>query len=219
MNLYGRTSSYYARARYSTVPMALFCLACAVWSASAPLPSVEASLSSRRKDDRLEAAQQLRQRRGRASAEAVRRALRGEADEMLRVRLTQALAAQAVPGVQDDLAASLGTDASPQVRQAAAQELGRYVRLPGVVTALAGALRKDAAPAVRYACALSLALSDTSEAAAALDWAARQADPDLRRQAAFSLRRHSGSQSRKTLERLRGDADESVRRTASGAQP
>lgn len=197
----------------------------AAWVAAAPvfaahsLPNVEKALSSSRAADRMAAAVDVRRRRAAASEKSLRQAFRREGDEMVRLRLAQALAAQGGSDAAGDLISSLGGDPSPAVRQAAAQELARYVREPAAVAALAAALRRDAAAAVRYACALSLALSDTPAAADALEWASRQVDPDLRRQAALSLRRHASVRARQALQRLSGDADPSVRRMATGETP
>ena len=216
-------SSYYARARnsaWTAVCGTMLGLACApsYTRAQAPTktPDVERSLSSAKKAERLAGAEQVRRGRGVASPAALKRALAAEKDALVRVRLLQGLAASGAEGVVGDLIAGLERDPGAMVRQAAAQELGQYASQPAVVTALAAALRKDPAVEVRYACASSLGLSNTPAAADALDWASRHGDPALRRQAAFSLRRHTGAEAKKTLKRLQGDKDESVRKTAGG---
>lgn len=213
-------SSYYARTRNSawTVASMLF-LACALLGAlsiraHAQAPNVEKALSSSKKADRLTAADQVRRGRGAASPAALKGALGREKDGLVRARLLQGVAAQSGAGAVGELIASLDRDASVFARQAAAQELGPYAAQPEAAAALAAALRKDTAPEVRYACASSLALAKGPVAVEALDWASRHGDPDLRRQAAFSLRRHAGAEAKKILKRLEGDGDASVRKEA-----
>jgi len=100
------------------------------------------------------------------------------------------------------------------VRQAAAQELGRYARKAAAVKALAEALRRDADLAVRCASALSLGLSDQPEAVSALAGAAEDPAVYLRRQVAFSLKRQGGLEAERILDILAHDPDPDVREAA-----
>lgn len=122
------------------------------------------------------------------------------------------------PDAERNLMDSLMSDSSPIVRQGAAQQLGNYSQNPLVVRALAYALRNDLEKSVRYACALSLGLSRTFKAITALERALNDSDPDLRRQIAFSLKRHrigAGKvRANLLLKKLQKDSDPSVREMA-----
>lgn len=114
---------------------------------------------------------------------------------------------------------ALRNDPSGVVRQSAAQQLGNHSQNPLVVRALAEALRDDREQSVRYASALSLGLSPTFKAITALEKAASDPDPDLRRQVAFSLKRHRVGQNKRKatdlLKKLQRDTDPSVRAMAA----
>ncbi|MCG3205659.1 MAG: hypothetical protein KCHDKBKB_02381 [Elusimicrobia bacterium] len=117
--------------------------------------------------------------------------------------------------VETILIAALQSDPSSVVRQGAAQSLGNYSQNSVVVRALAKALHEDPEKSVRCACALSLGLSPTFKAIRALENAVDDPDPDLRRQIAFSLKRHRvGANKLKAealLKKLGKDSDLSVR--------
>lgn len=214
----GCVASYRARARYRMLPLAAFCVACvASVLAAAPKPAAfdaEKALSSRKADERLRALEAVRRGGARVPQAKLRAGHKAEKDPLVRLRYLQALSAAGDAGTLGDLLSALDADPSPSVRQAAAQELGRQASAPGVVSALARALGRDGAAEVRYACALSLALSDTPEAASALERAAADPDPALRRQAAFSLKRHKSAKARQALKRLEKDEDRAVREMA-----
>ncbi len=169
-------------------------------------------IKSRKAGDRHEALEQIRRRKGKISDAEMNSAFSKEKDPVLKTGMLRMIAA--TPGAAGTLIASLKTDPSPTVRQSAAQELGRYARDAAVVAALADALKKDKAQEVRAACALSLAFSDTPAADDALELASRDRDPNLRRQAAFSLKRHKSAKAAAVLKRLKTDPDASVRNMA-----
>ena len=211
-------SAFHVRARYRTSLLAMLCMACVVCAfappcVAAPLDA-EKALSSARKERRLEAVERLRLGRARVSEKSLKTAFQRESDPLLKVRVLQAMAAAEGPGLTAELAAALGREPDPMVRQAAAQELGKYAAQPGAVQALAAALAADKNPSVRYACALSLAHADTPQAVSALALAAEDSDPKLRRSTAFSLKRHKSAKARQVLKKLEKDADSSVRDTA-----
>lgn len=120
--------------------------------------------------------------------------------------------------IEKTLLGSLQNDLSPVVRQGAAQQLGNYSQNPLVVRGLADALENDTDKAVRYASALSLGLSPTFKALRALEKASVDPDPALRRQIAFSLKRHRIGANRikaqQLLKKLLADSDVSVREMA-----
>ena len=175
-------------------------------------------IHSQKSRDRFDAIESLRRREETVSDDEIKSAMASETDSILRHRLQQLRVQNEAPQVWDDLVASLKTDPSGVVRQGAAQALANYVRQQGVPAALAEALRKDLDPAVRYACARSLALSQSFTALHALDLASRDSDPDMRAQAAFSLKRQTSPEAKKILQRLRADAAVSVRDMAGEDQ-
>lgn len=175
---------------------------------------VEKAISSRKSEQRLKGLEEIRRGRARVSEAKLRAAHQAEKDPFLRLRFLQGLSALGATQAPETMIDALRRDESPAVRQAAAQELGKYAQREDAVTALSAALDTDAAPEVRYACALSLGLSRSAPALAALAKAARHSDPQLRRQAAFSLKRHGGPQAAKILKGLEKDEDSSVREMA-----
>jgi len=212
-------SAFHVRARYRTLIVSAFCMACAVLSAlaapAAKKPArAKAELSSPKLDERLQALEDMRLGRAQAPGEVLWTAWETEKEPLVRVRLLQVLSLTQGGAALTELAAALRYDPTPMVRQAAAQELGRFASDARASQALLGALSADSAAEVRYACALGLALSDTPTAAAALEKAATDADPALRRQAAFSLKRHKSVKARQVLKKLEKDADPSVRQMA-----
>lgn len=211
------TSLFSSRLKKAPLGTALLCLALLAPLAYAqPRPDQARALKSSDKKQRHEALEKLRRREGRADAQALRDAAKAEKDPVLKIRALQALAASDDPSAVADLLAALSSEPDPMVRQAAAQQLGNFVQDPAVVTALASGLDKDRSAEVRGACALGLALSDTPAAAAALEKAAGDPDPALRRQSAFSLGRHKSPRARAAVEKLRSDPDPSVRESAGG---
>ncbi|HOW89320.1 MAG TPA: HEAT repeat domain-containing protein [Elusimicrobiales bacterium] len=169
-------------------------------------------MRSRKPGDRHEALERMRRGKDRVKTEELNSAFSRETDPVLKTGMLRIMAASS--GAERDLISALKNDPSFTVRQSAAQELGRYARSPAVVAALSEALRKDNALEVRTACALSLAFSDTPEADDALDLASKDRAPDLRRQAAFSLKRHKSAKAAAALKRLARDPDASVRSMA-----
>lgn len=151
----------------------------------------------------------------RVSRSELRRA-KDDRDASVRRKAIQVLAAEGETTVTADLINSLAQDPDAAVRQTAAEELGNFVQSAGVVAALSRALSQDPAAAVRYASARSLALSRTAEAIEALARAAQEADPNLRRQIAVGLGRHSSPQANSILKKLERDANASVREAAKG---
>lgn len=113
---------------------------------------------------------------------------------------------------------TLETNSDPIVRQSAAQLLGNHCQNLTVVSVLANALQKDSDKAVRCACALSLGLSPTFRAITALERSSDDRDPDLRRQIAFSLKRHrvgaNKIRAESLLKKMQKDDDVSVRMMA-----
>lgn len=209
----GCVASYYARARYGMLPLAAFCMACAVAASAAqperparPRPNLRGSAAQR-----LEAAEQsLRRVRGAAGADALGTAAARETNPQVRYRLLQALAVQDAAAALPALTRALGSDPSPIVRVAAAQELGRLDE-PSATRALAGALSSDADANVREASAVSLGLHRSTGAVAALAAASRHADPRLRVHAALGLSRQPAGRERDSaLDRLERDADAAV---------
>ncbi len=166
-------------------------------------------IRSKRAGDRHEALEQMRQRKVRISTADMNSAFSKENDPVLKTGMLRLIAE--APGAAGVLVSSLKTDPSSTVRQSAAQELGRYTRDAAVVAALCDALKNDKAQDVRCACALSLAFANTPESDAALELASKDQDPNLRRQAAFSLKRHTGAKAAAILKKLEKDADASVR--------
>ena len=161
--------------------------------------------------ERLHAAEDVRDGKRVVPSDQIKQARNREKDPLVRRRLNEALARTGTPGFQQELARSLSDDPDVFVRQGAAQQLGNYVATPGVVAALAHALAADPEPAVRYACAQSLALSDTPASFNALAKAATDADPNLRRQVAFSLGRHKSAAAKRLRRSLLSDPDPQVR--------
>ena len=207
--------SIYARAWTRTLGIILFGLACSTalifGGTQVKKPSPIEQLKSPLAADRLEAVEMIQANNIPVPQEKIRAALSVEKDPLVRHRLNQILAENSVSGVEKDIIESLKKDPSPIVRQGAAQTLGNYVQTPAVVRALSNALREDSEKSVRYACALSLGLSDSFLSITALEKASRDPDPDLRRQVAFSLKRHTSYKAKQLLKKLKKDSDSSVR--------
>lgn len=211
-------SSHYARTRNSVLLVAMLFLACAPSYARAqtsarPVGS-SVDLSSSKREERLRALEDLRLGRAQASRETLWTAWETETDSLVKVRLLQAISLAEGGAATTELTTVLRYEPAAMVRQAAAQELGRFAADARVVQALLRSLAADSAPEVRYACALSLSLATGSEAVAGLDQASRDADPALRRQAAHALKRHAGAKAKAALKRLEGDSDSGVRGAA-----
>lgn len=211
-------SSYYARTRNSALLVAMLFLACAPSYTRAQAPARPAGsrvdLSSSKREERLQALEDLRLGRAQASSDTLWTAWETETDPLVKVRLLQALSLAEGGAAMTELTTVLRYEPAAMVRQAAAQELGRLAADSRAVTALLRALPEDSAPEVRYACALSLSLAAGPEAVAGLDQASRDADPALRRQAAHALKRHVGAKAKAALKRLEGDSDSGVRGAA-----
>lgn len=167
---------------------------------------------------RLEAIKAYRAKRSGVTRDEFKAMRDGEKNGLVRMRLNQTMAETGLSDGGKLLIESLRSDADPMVRQGAAQSLGNFVQEPIVVTALAEALEKDSEAPVRYACALSLGLSKTPVAFAALEKAAVSTDPDLRRQVAFSLKRQDSKKADAILKKMRNDKDASVRMMAGATK-
>lgn len=217
----------YPRARfYSAVELALVGLlfvlgamrAGGAWGAEPALPDAEPRLAKTDLWERLDALEQVRQGKATAGRETLEGLLKTESRPLVRLRALQALAAREDASGQQTLLDAL-QDKDPMVRQGAAQALGNLVASSTVAKALDGAVRADAAPEVQQAALSSIGLSEGPEAVAALDWASKHRDRELRGQAAHSLRRHKGKASGDILKRLEQDPDEEVRRRAGRGAP
>lgn len=204
-----------ARARlYIVAPLAAACLLSPSLTLFAAPKDPAAALSGKDPQRKAEALEQARRGRVKFSGSQLRKTLAAEKDGVLKVRALQALSVAEGGDAVPELAARLAGDPDAVVRQAAAQELGRFARKAAAVKALAQALRQDTDLGVRCACALSLGLSDKPEAAAALAEASRDQAVDLRRQAAFSLTRQKGTVAAEALKVLTQDPDAGVREAA-----
>lgn len=195
-------------------PIALYSAdSLAVSTAPAAAGTAGALIKSQKADDRHKALDQMRLHKEKVSAADMNEAFSREKEPGLKTGMLRLLSA-APGGAVQVLMNSLKTDPSPEVRQSAAQELGRYAGKAAVIAALGDALKKDKVPEVRYACALSLSFSNTAAADAALDEAAKDPDQNLRRQAAFSLKKHTSARASAILKRLERDTDAAVRNMA-----
>lgn len=217
--------SYYARARafgrvLSAIAIALF-VTTAVWAESPRSSKSQKKatfvstpdLNSSKSTDRLEALESDKKSR-RLSQKALRDRFKTEKDPVVRYRLNQAIAQTDTPDVAVSLIDSLNNDSDELVRKGAAQNLGQFAKNSDVSKALAEALSKETVSSVRYAIALSLSLSESGEALAALETASRDADPKLRSQIAYGLHRNSSKKAGQILKKLRGDKDPMVRDVA-----
>lgn len=207
-------SSYYARVRYSALPLAMLCVACAVPAFAAASVKGPARAKANLRGtaaERLEAADAARFRRaGAPKAAELDAAVAREANPQIRCRLLQALTAQDASAAVPALTRALRTDAASIVRVVAAQELGRLSE-PAATGALASALAADADADVRKASAVSLGLHRSAAAVAALAAAARNGDAGLRAHAALGLSRQPAGRERDAaLSRLERDADAGV---------
>lgn len=186
-------------------------------AAPAQPPDVEARLGKADLWERLDALENVRRGKARAKRETLDRLFKTGRPALVRVRALQAIAAKGDAQARAALLAAL-KDKDPMVRQAAAQELGNYAAGEAEAKALAVAAKGDSAGEVRRAALGSVGLSERPEALDALDSASRDHDPELRAEAADGLRRHRGAASKRLLDRLKGDADEAVRRRANGVR-
>ncbi|OVE75253.1 hypothetical protein BVX98_07875 [bacterium F11] len=176
--------------------------------------NIHNNLKSAKTLDRLDSAVRARKNGNKVSVQKLKDARSIEKDPLVRHRLNQALFIRDSKEALDLLAESLANDPNHTVRQGAAQSLSGYPNNPKAVKALAEALEKDSAARVRYACANSLALSEISPALDALTKAAKHSDPRLRRQVAFSLKRHTSKKAKRVLKKLKKDKDPFVRAEA-----
>ncbi len=182
-------------------------------SKSAPVVR-EPNFDSAKSSERLEALETDKNKARKISPERIKSKLKGEKDPLVRHRLNQALAASGTDDVLQTLVDSLQNDPDPMVRQGAAQSLSQYSKNPFAAQSLAESLATEKVPSVRYACALSLSLSESAAAFAALQKAASDSDINVRKQIAYGLHRNSHKNAQKILKKLQGDKDPSVREVA-----
>ena len=225
------SSSSYTRARYRTLIVSAFCMACsfafifvsrahaaparaavvAAVQAPAPTGDVTAQLKSSSSHTRAQAVQAVIDHRARASADALTAASLTEANPEIRLRMLMAAfqidRSSAVPF----LVGALSGDASPLVRAAAAQILIRVGPNDAVLKAFLNCLSNEKDLDVRRSCASGLGYHHTPDAVKALDAVASDPDPELRRRAGSALLRHPKSAAiEKILDRLENDRDTSV---------
>lgn len=197
----GCVAPFYARARYGMLPLAAFCMACAV-SAFAQAADLAALTA-------------LAAKRDPAAKSALAAALAVETQPARKSRLVAILGN--LPAAQlaaDDFKPFLA-DADPLVRLEAVSALGR---LGGAAAAgpLEDALRDENA-GVRLAAASALGGLGRAASADALGGALeRDADPNVRAAAAHALKRTGGTKAREHLRRAAREKDRRVRKALDG---
>lgn len=203
---------------YSTGLIAFLLLVCfqspPVLLAAEKTKSPAASLNSPKLSDRLDAVEKMKSKQSNVSPEQIRLSRTTEESGLVRHRLNQALVGKLLSGVELDLIDSLKNDPDPVVRQGAAQSLGNYVQNSLVIRALSDQLKTETEKSVRYACVLSIGLSSSFLSMKALEKASVDSDPNMRRQVAFILKRHTGFKPEQLLKKLQRDVDLSVRQMA-----
>lgn len=171
----------------------------------------EPNFDSVKSSERLEALEADKNKSLKISPERIKSKLKSEKDPLVRHRLNQALAASGTDDVLNMLVDALKKDPDPMVRQGAAQSLSQYSKNSFAAQSLAESLGTEVVPAVRYACVLSLSLSESPEALAALQKATDDPDVNIRKQLAYGLRWNSHKLAVKILKKLKSDKDASVR--------
>lgn len=238
MPFYGRASSAsYTRARYRTLIVSAFSLACSFASifiararaaqspaaagqpkpsytrahAPAPTGDVTSQLSASQDDTRAQAVQAVLDRRAYASADALTAASRGEKNPEIRLRMLMAAFDVSRSSAEPFLIAALGGDSSPLVRAVSAQILIRAVPDDAIRSAFLNGLANDKDLDVRRSCASGLAYHHSPDAVKALAAAASDRDPELRRRVGLALLRHPKSAAAdQVLNQLENDSDKSV---------
>jgi HEAT repeat protein len=204
-------SSFHARARYRTLIVSAFCMACAVSLRAQPAAPAEGKAAP--EPAAVAEARGLALRHQKGAKTRVQALIRAEGDAAVRARLVSIQAA--LPAKEQSAAdydAAL-TDADPGVRLAAVNAVGK---LPGreAGTRLVAALA-DAKPGVRLAAAFWLGQPGHSGAAAALSRVlASDPDANVRLAAAQGLSRMGTRAARRLLRGAASDRDERVRRWA-----
>jgi hypothetical protein len=176
------------------------------------------ALHSKNISDRLSAAQVVGQPGAVMTTKQMRELRNSESNALVHREINKTMVSSGLTDQGREFIASLQNDADPMVRQGATQLLGNYAYNKSVESALIQCLGSETVAGVRYACALSLGLSRSSKAIDALDKASTDADPNLRRQVAFSLGRFSDRRAKQIVNRLRHDSDASVRQMAGEKQ-
>jgi HEAT repeat protein len=231
------SSASYTRARYRTLIVSAFYLACSFASifvaranaaqaaasavqpkpsytrahAPAPTGDVTALLSSSQDDTRASAVQAVIDHRANASADALTAASRGEKNPEIRLRMLMAAFDVNRSSAEPFLIAALGGDKSPMVRAVSAQILIRAVPDDAIRLAFLNGLANDKDLDVRRSCASGLGYHRSPDAVTALTAAASDRDPEMRRRAGLALLQQPKSAATDlVLGRLENDSDKTV---------
>jgi HEAT repeat protein len=228
MPSYGCASSAsYTRARYRTLIVSAFYLACSsafgqktpsntrvraqAPAAPAPTGDVTALLTAPSSDSRAQAVQAVLDHRAHASADALTAASRGEKNPEIRLRMLMAAFDVNRSSAEPFLIAALGGDSSPLVRAVSAQILIRAVPDDAIRKAFLSGLANDRDLDVRRSCASGLGYHPSPDSVKALAAAASDRDPELRRRVGLALLRHPKSAAAdQVLNQLENDSDKSV---------
>jgi HEAT repeat protein len=199
-----------ARARYRTLIVSAFYMACALLSCvgRAAAQSVAASSGTR-----LEAVMASIRARDPQAVPALTAQFAGEPQPSIRAWIVRGVAALGAPQGPALFQSAL-QDSSPLVRMAAVEALAKSSGA-GAVPDLTALLAAENNAGVRHAAAAALGSIKTPASAAALQQAlGEDADPNVRIQAARSLRRH-GAAGKRAAKGARNDQDPRVRAVAN----
>jgi len=175
---------------------------------------VEKAISTGTVEQRMAIVDRVRHRRTRVSTETLKTALDTEKNPLVRRRLVQAVGSLGGSGALGELVRTLSADPDPLIRQAAAQQLVKYNDNPVAMAAIDRCVGKETVKRVRYACVLSLSHSTSDKALDILEKAAKDKDPNMRRQAAYVINGNKSDRAVKILKKLADDKDAAVRETA-----
>jgi hypothetical protein len=212
MPFYGCAPSAFgsARARYRTLIVSAFCMACAAFAGPRAAAAQDVDVSSA---TRLESVMASIRARDPKAAPGLAAGFASEPQAGIRAWILRGVAALAAPQGPALFQAGL-QDPSPLVRLAAAEALAKTGGAAAVAD-LSAALAGEKNPGVRHTIVAELGSIKTAASAAALQQAL-SSDPDavVRIEAARSLRRHGGA-AKRSVKNAKNDGDARVRAIAN----